>query len=543
MSRHPSRSELEGFLQGKLSTSALRKVVLHLAGSCVRCQALVAGPMAVMAGHEDPPEGEAEAGDGYDLAIDRAFGAALRWVETRPAPRKRSERLIADVGGGRKDWNDLTSEDLAALDPLTWVEVWIERCNTLRFRDPAGMIRAAESACAAAHGLDTTLYGEAKRSDTCALAWTELANAYRVADQLDAAERTLRAATNFLVEGSGDTLLLARLAEVSASLACDRRSFPDAHLAAEWARTCYLEAGDLHRVGRVLLKRSHFSACEEKPWEALAWLLESIKFLDLRRSPELGRTLLQNSIQLLVRVGRLREAQRLLWKARLHRLLPEEGLNRVRLRATEGTIWAGLNELGRAERAFKEARAGYEDHGLWIQAGIAGLELAKVWLRQGRDAEVMPLAQELMETFVELDVRREAIAALALLQEACVRRILTLELVDRVAEYLRELEGLPSLRGGAGPPAELSYPVFFPRFPRGLAAGFRSAGASALDSSDSLVSARRRRIISSITGVRLSRLICGGGGTDLGLTPARSPRTSSIATTRSTVVAPFGRTA
>lgn len=444
MSRHPNPTELEDFLQGKLSRGALRKVVLHLARPCGRCQALVAAPVAVMAGHEDPSEGEPGAGDAYDLAIDRAIGAALRWAEARPAPRKRSERLIADLVGGRKDWSDLTSEDLAALDPLTWVEVWIERCNALRFRDPAGMIRAAESACAAAYGLDTKVYGETKRSDTCALAWTELANAYRVADQLDAAERTLETATRFLAEGSGDTLLLARLAEVSASLACDRRSFPEAHLAAEWARACYQEAGDPHRAGRVLLQRSHFSACDGKSEEALALLLESLELLDLRRSPELGRTVLQNSIQLLVRVGRLREAQRLLWNARLHRLLPEEGLNRVRLRATEGTIWAGLNELGRAERAFREARAGYEDHGLWIQAGIAGLELAKVWLRQGREAEVMPLAQELMETFVELDVRREAIAALTVLQEACVRRILTLELVDRVAEYLRELEELPA---------------------------------------------------------------------------------------------------
>jgi tetratricopeptide (TPR) repeat protein len=190
--------------------------------------------------------------------------------------------------------------------------------------------------------------------------------------------------------------------------------------------------------------RSHFSACDGKPEEALGWLLESVQLLDLQRSPELGRTVLQNAIQLLVRVGRFPEAQRLLWHARLYRLLPEEGLNRIRLRATEGTIWAGLDKLDRAERAFQEARSGYEDHGLWFQAAIAGLELAKVWLRQGRDAEVMPLAQELVETFVELDIRREAVAALMVLQEACARRILTLELVDRVAEYLRELEGLPA---------------------------------------------------------------------------------------------------
>lgn len=442
MSRHPSRSELERFLQGTLSSKALRKVVLHLASPCAACRALVSGPLGVMAGHEDPPE--AEAGDAYDQAIDRAFAAVRRWVETRPVPRRRSERLIAEIASGARDWNDLAPADLAALDPLTWVEVWIERCSALRFRDPAGMIRAAESACAAAHGLDTAVYGETKRFDTCALAWAELANAYRVADQLDAAERTLESALGFLHAGSGDILLLARLAEISASLACDQRSFPLAHHAAEWARSCYLEAGDTHRAGRALLQRSHFAACDGKPEEALGWLLESVKLLDFQRSPELGPSVVQNAILYSVRAGRFPEAQRLLWNARLHRLLPDEGLNRVRLRAIEGTIWAGLDQLERAERAFKDARAGYEEHGLWFQAGIAGLDVAKVWLRQGRDAEVMPLAQELVETFIELDIRREAVAALMVLQEACARRILTLELVERVAEYLRELEELPA---------------------------------------------------------------------------------------------------
>lgn len=444
MRRHPSRSELERFLQGTLPSRVLRKVVLHLASPCESCRALVSGPLGVMAGHEDPPEVEAAAGDAYDRAIDRAFANVRRWVQKRPAPRKRSGRLIADIASGRKGWHNLTCADLAALDPLAWVEVWIERCNALRFQDPARMIQAAESACAVAHGLDTAVYGETKRFDTCALAWAELANAYRVADRFDAAERSLESSLGFLHAGSGDTLLLARLAQVCASLACDQRSFPLAHHAAEWARSCYLEAGDAHRAGRALLQRSHFAACDGKPEEALGWLLESVKLLDFRRSPELGRSVIQNAIQLLVRVGRFTAAQRLLWTARVYRLLPDEGLNRVRLRATEGTIWAGLDHLERAERAFLDAKDGYESFGRFYDAGLAGLELAKVWLRQGREAEVLPLAQELVETFVELDIRREAVAALMVLQEACTRRILTLDLVERVAEYLRELEALPA---------------------------------------------------------------------------------------------------
>lgn len=453
MSQHPTALVLEGFLKGTLSPRVCRKVVRHLTRGCDRCETRVAVPMAAMAGHDEPEVAGAESDDAYDKAIDRAidraFRAAIRWAEERPRPGRRSERLVEDVVSGRREWSRLTSRDLAALDPLTWVEVWIERCNALRFRDPAGMLRAAEAACGAAYGLDTAVYGEIKRHDTCALAWAELSNAHRVADQLDAAERALDRAGEHLDAGSGDSGLLARLAEVSASLACALRCFRLAHFAADLAGSCYLEAGDPHKAGRVLLQRSYFAECEEEPLAALGWLLEGFKLLDLRRSPEVGRTAIQNAILYLVRAGRFREAQRLLWTARLHRLLPDEGLNRVRLRATEGTIWAGLNDLDRAERAFQDAREGYENHGLWIQGGIAGLELAKVWLRQGRQDEVLPLAEELLETFVELDIRREAVVALEVLRKACIQKRLTIELVTRLAEFLRALEAPPAARAAS----------------------------------------------------------------------------------------------
>jgi tetratricopeptide (TPR) repeat protein len=451
VSQHPTALVLEGFLKGTLSPRVCRKVVRHLARGrgCDQCQALVAAPMAAMAGDEEPAGAEAEAGDAYGKAIDRACRTAVRWAGERPRPGRRSERLVEDVVSGRREWSHLTSRDLAALDPLTWVEVWIKRCDALRFRDPIGMLRAAEAACGAAYGLDPAVYSEVKRQDTCALAWAELANAHRVGDQLDEAERALDRAGEHLGFGSGDPGLLARLAEISASLACDQRCFDMAHLAADRAGSCYLEAGDPHRAGRVLLKRSHFSACEGEPLAALGWLLEGFELLDLRRSPELGRTVIQNAILYMVRAGLFREAQRLLWTARLHRLLPDEGLNRVRLRATEGTIWEGLDDLDRAELAFQQARAGYEKYSLWIQAGIAGLDVAKVWLRQGRQDKVLPLAEELLEAFIELDIRREAVAALEVLRKACVQKRLTLALVTRLAEFLRALEAPPAGRAAS----------------------------------------------------------------------------------------------
>lgn len=444
MSEHPTPGELERFLQGELPSRDCIRVLRHLAAPCEECLVAVAVPLAIMAGvHELPRVADPETG-AYDPAVDRASQAGLSWAQARPRRGRRAERLVEDVVAGRRGWADLTRNDLDQLDDLDWVEVWIRRSQAFRYLDMDRMKEAAEVACTVALGLDRNVYGPAKRHDTCALAWAELANAYRTADDLAAAERFLDDASDHLGRGSGDLGLAARVAEIAASLACDQRRFVMAHELVDLACHYYRQVGDLHMAGRALITKGHYASCEELPEEALPLMLQGFQLLDPARDPELTASVLQNTIHCAAAAGQHRDAQMLLWQARLHRLLPEDGINRIRLWRTEGTIWSGLGQLERAENAFREAKEGFESHGLWLQAALAGLELAKVWLRQGREQEVLPLAGELVETFCDMEIRREAVAALRVLERACLAERLTEEIVDRVAEYLRDLERNPA---------------------------------------------------------------------------------------------------
>jgi hypothetical protein len=74
---------------------------------------------------------------------------------------------------------------------------------------------------------------------------------------------------------------------------------------------------------------------------------------------------------------------------------------------------------------------------------MASLDLALLYLRDGRTADVLPLAEEMAALFEAQDVHREALAAVLLFQEAAQREGIT-------AAMVRELAGrLEAVRRGA----------------------------------------------------------------------------------------------
>jgi hypothetical protein len=76
---------------------------------------------------------------------------------------------------------------------------------------------------------------------------------------------------------------------------------------------------------------------------------------------------------------------------------------------------------------------------------MASLDLALLYLREGRTAEVQPLAAEMVALFESRDVHREALAAVHLFQEAAQREEVTAGVVREVAGRLEAAR-----RGEAG---------------------------------------------------------------------------------------------
>lgn len=447
LGEHPTPEELDAFLRGsrKILRQRLLEITRHLLAGCGACAAHLLVPLGVITSVRSPDKDEVTSFPrGLTAAVQRACKEWRTSAERIRKEREQAAPLIKEILANRRDWKELDDREKSLLNGVPLVDLWIESAKAKRNDEPAEALMIAEAAYVASLTLSMALYGRAFLHDLRALAQLELANAYRFNNNLEMAELHLKQARKRRAYGSGDRRLEARFHEITASLACDSRWFPEAYRRIDQAARIYEELGEGHMVGRALISKSAFAACKSDPEAALRFLEEGSSRIDPECDPELPKTIVHNRILYLTDLGNYKEAQRLLWDARTQNLLPEGAVNQAKLRQGEGRIFCGLGQLDRAERALQSAMDDLLELELPLTAGIAGLDLAGVWLRQGMPEKVLPLARRLAEVFEEQNVRKEAITAMMLVEEACGEERLSLRYVDAVKGYLRKLERNPN---------------------------------------------------------------------------------------------------
>lgn len=439
---HPDRATLEAFLLGRLATGRRKDVFLHLLGGCSICQESM-DPLTEAMFHPGAQEAElsVELDAAYDVAISSALSKAMVWQETAAAREDLHEDLDAKVerllGGGTPS------------EPGFWTwtlcETLLERGRALRHDDPAGMLRLAQLAQQAADRVDPSVRGPRETIDLRARAWAELGNAWRVCDDLRQAEAALTGALDLRTEGTGSQLLLARLADLSASLLCDQRRFTEGFQMLDTAHALYLQEGAAHDATRVLLMKGLYLGHTGNPEEGLQVLSQVLDEIDGERDPQMLFQTLHNVLLFRVELGELDEAQRQLQRMRPLYERHASPFIWTKLRGIEGKIASGLGDLARAEQLFRGVRGELDEAGLGYQAALITLDLASVCLRLGKKIEVRQLVAEMVATFRSLGVEREAMAALLMLNEAVEQDQATLELLALVSGVLQRLERGPGL--------------------------------------------------------------------------------------------------
>src|SRR5207237_5522758 len=86
----------------------------------------------------------------------------------------------------------------------------------------------------------------------------------------------------------------------------------------------------------------------------------------------------------------------------LYRRFPEPWVE-LRVAWLRGDIAAGTGDVLTAERAYRETRDGFVAQGIGYDAAMASLDLAVLYLRQGRTDEVRRLAEEMLPIFQAQD--------------------------------------------------------------------------------------------------------------------------------------------
>jgi tetratricopeptide (TPR) repeat protein len=438
---------LDRFLLGEMSHREAAPVISHLLSGCPRCrEAMLPLASAVFSNSTPPPpppKAEPTLGSEYDSALLRAFATARQYVplagrakapaerdaaaQTAQTPRKAPPQV-----GGWERW-----------------EALFELCRELRYSDPERMALTASFAVTLAEKTALPTRTPEELADLQARAWAELGNAYRITDDLAAAESAFRHALTFSGQGSGDPLLLARLMDLTASLYTDQRRFEEARRLLDLVHAVYERQGDRQAAARTLISKGVSANYALDSEAAIGFLSEGLRQIDPAHDPKLVLAAVHGLLWCLVECGRAAEARELLGESYPLYQAHGQHFDQLKRMWLEGRIASQLGDDESAEKAFQQVGEGYREADLAYDFALVSLDLAALWVGQKRTPEVRGLVDEIITILRARNIQREALGALLMLRKAVDADQATAALLQTVAAQLARLERFPTRKAGA----------------------------------------------------------------------------------------------
>jgi tetratricopeptide (TPR) repeat protein len=453
---HPDHEALERFLDDGLSEEESRALQRHLF-TCASCEdrmiALLPGPkedLPVEPWHKAGDEGRGTASDQeepYKGLVQRVLEQTRNEIARRKSHLERERREAAEL------WSELAALSPAAAlvrveEPRfhNWglYELLLQTARQTIFQDYGQAEEQLRLAVFIAGRLESRGPGSVEAAQARAL--TYLGNALRVRSDFRGADRAFQEAESVLARSWLDPLDEALLLEYKGALRRAQGRFEEALEMLDCAIGLYQEVNEPHRQGRSLITKGLVLQYAHSTEAAAGCFRNGLFLIHPPEEPRLVVVAHYGLIHCMNDSGRFAEAKSLIEEARPVWQGMGRRLDLVRLRWLEGKVVLGLGRPDEAEEAFLEVRAEFERRGIAYDAALVSLDLAWLYVRQGKTAETKRLAAEMLPIFQSRDVHREALAALIVFQQAAEMEQLTLSLVDEIATYLQSARRNPELR-------------------------------------------------------------------------------------------------
>jgi tetratricopeptide (TPR) repeat protein len=356
--------------------------------------------------------------DEYDRAFNRILGVATDWFGFLARERSEAPILFAELMEHSGKQRDLVLRNLKRFHTWGLFELLTERSLTVSVEDPRLGEDLGLLALRLSEVMEAQRYHAGSLEDLRARAWAHVANARRIQSDHKGGDEAFRQAWWHLELGSQDPFEHAILLDLDASLHRAQRRFDEAIRSLRRAVSIFLQLGENHRAGRSLVNLAISYQYSGRPRRGLPLLQRALEWIDPGLEPRLVFLIRHNIVDLLAECGRFREAEQ---AARLaapwYRRFPDARIKGRRL-WVEGKIARGLGKLPQAEALFLAARDGFVIEGVLFETGLVSLELALLYAQQRRMTELRRLAAELVPIFIWGQNHREALAALAIFQQA-----------------------------------------------------------------------------------------------------------------------------
>lgn len=289
--------------------------------------------------------------------------------------------------------------------------------------------------------------GEGWRSRNGGRCWGFLANALRVKGNFPAAdEGFVRSDRLWQAGATADPGLIldgTRLLDLKASLRRHQGRFDES---LDLLKQALSASRSDEATMRLILKKS--ATLEQmNDWQGAIEALQQARPLVDRLGDLRSRWVLEfNLCTALTDAVRHTEAEELLPKVRGLALDLGNGLDLLRCRWLRGRLSAGQGKLEEAVTELEYVVGEFVALGIAFDAARACLDLAELYLQQGRTAEVKRLAGQMVAVFRAQRVHREALAAVILFRETAEQDQATVDLARKLSSYLRRAEHDPGLR-------------------------------------------------------------------------------------------------
>jgi tetratricopeptide (TPR) repeat protein len=419
----------------------------HLAAGCPYCalqgrRALVARRPSAVAAFGLVLQAASPDREAIGAAVDeaRAWASLLR-VETAAAPALLSGLLAC----ARDSIEDVRQSP--TYHSLGFAEHLCARSREEACRDPLRAGEFAELAVEVADTLPAAGYPPALAEDARALAWRTLGNALRVATDLPAADRAFTLAAAHLAFGCGAPRDRAEHLSLLASLRLAQARFHLAIPSLEQALEISRGLGDDEMTAKLVLKLAKAHGEGGEAGAAVAVLEGESALFARHRDADLALFARHAHACCLLEAGQVAAARRELialapvWRARVRSPLNQQRFDWLEARAS----WAEGHHL-HAERQLRAVRAAFQAAGAHHDFALVSLDLAALYLEEGRGREVRRLAEQMVPLFETRELHRHALAALTLFEQAACSEQASAGWVRQLARYLRQSRHNPYIR-------------------------------------------------------------------------------------------------
>lgn len=372
------------------------------------------------------PSGTGSDGPGSDL-LSKIRPHASRLREEESSASELLEVLEVTSNGERQEM--IRSDD--RFHSYALCQHLLQRTREVTLDDTRAGEELARCALLVAEHLDRNGYGERRVLDITARIWTEIANARRLAGDLVGAEEMFRRASAYLDESS-DPLEWARYHDLRASLRRTQRRCDEAVGLRDRAIRIYRRLQQHHCMACVMVNKACDLVEGGEPEEASEVARAALEHLDPGADLRALQAAQHNLVVALLDQDLTDEATRLFSQ------LDSMPFDRVEARARyrhlwlEGKLATAQGRFQEAESLLRTAREHYVELELPWDLSMLSLDLAIVYLQQGRTAQVKRSLSQVIPIFRSMNLYRDELAAIALLEKALAAETISLEYLQKI---------------------------------------------------------------------------------------------------------------